>query len=79
MPKPKTTYFQDGESKAINDSIPVEDFDQLVDDGYELIVIITPTKRYTASIDEWMDFGYLDLVDQDAEVRVLSRAYMGQS
>ena len=79
MRQSKTTFFQKGDTKSINDFIPVEDFDQLLDDGYELIVITTPSKRYTATVDDWLDYGYLDLIDEDAEVRVLSRAYMGQS
>lgn len=53
-----------------------DSFDDLIDRGYDDILIVCPTKRYIASIDEWLDYGYIDL-DGDVEVRVLHKSYMG--
>lgn len=58
-------------------SMPVDEFDRLVDEGYDDIVVITPRQRYIASIDEWLDYSYIDLEDVDVEVRVLQKSYMG--
>ncbi len=59
-------------------SIDVDEFDTIVDGGYDDILIVTPRARFIASVDEWLDYGYIDL-DGDAEVRSLSRAYMGRA
>lgn len=73
------TYFQAGKAGMLADDIPVDNFDQLVDDGYELIVITTETGRYTTTVEDWQDFGYVDLSDTDVEIRVLHRSYMSKS
>lgn len=57
-------------------NIPTDDFDRLVDEGYDDILVITPRGRYVASIDEWLDYSYIDL-DSDTEIRVMHRSYMG--
>lgn len=58
-------------------SMPTETFDSLVDEGYDDILIITPRHRYIASIDEWLDYSYIDLTEGDVECRVMHKAYMG--
>ena len=61
--------------------IPLADFDALVDEGYDGICAITPTRRLYASIDEWFDYSYtFTYVDEDeyVEFRVLRNAYMGR-
>ena len=57
-------------------AIEIDEFDRLVDEGYDDIVIVSPRGRYIASIDEWLDFGYIDL-DGDTEIRVLHKSFMG--
>lgn len=51
-------------------------FNTIVDSGCEIIVIITPKRRYVASVDDWMDYGYFD-VDDDEDIIVLNKSYMG--
>jgi hypothetical protein len=58
--------------------IPSELFDQWIDEGYDDIVIICPSHRYVSTIDDWLDYGYIDL-DYDVEVRVLPKAYFGSA
>lgn len=52
------------------------EFDELVDAGYELIIIVTPKRRYIASVDDWLDYGYHDL-EGDEDIIVLNKSYMG--
>ena len=59
-------------------SIESDEFDRLVDEGYESILVVTPRARFIASVDEWLDYGFIDL-DGDVEVRVLHRSYMGRA
>lgn len=41
--------------------IPVEVFDKLVDEGIEWTVFIDPNRgRYTASIDDWLDYSFYE-------------------
>jgi hypothetical protein len=56
----------------------LEEFDKLVDEGYDDIIIITPDNRYVASIDDFLDYGHLD-VTGDVEVRVLHRSFLGRA
>ncbi len=58
--------------------LPVDEFDALVDSGYDDIVVVTPRGRWIASIDEWQEYGYVDL-EGDSELRVLHRSYMGRA
>jgi hypothetical protein len=58
-------------------SIEVDEFDALVDEGYDDIMLVTPKGRFIASLDEWQEFGYID-IDQGSDVRVLQRSYMGR-
>lgn len=58
--------------------LPCEDFDKWLDEGYDDIVIVCPSKRYVSSIEDWLDYGYLDM-DYDVEVRVLSKSYFGRA
>lgn len=58
-------------------TIEADEFDALLDSGVDDVVVITPKGRYLASIDDWLDFGYMDLIG-DVEVRVLQKAYMGR-
>ena len=55
-----------------------DEFDRLVDENYDDIIIITPARRYVSSLDDWLDYGYLDL-SGDVEVRVLGRSYFGRA
>ena len=57
-------------------AIVSDEFDNMLDAGYDDILIITPRGRYIASLDEWLDYSYIDL-DGDVEVRVMHRSYMG--
>jgi hypothetical protein len=52
------------------------EFDALVDKGIEVIIIITPKRRYIASVDDWLDYGYHDL-EGDEDIIVLNKSYMG--
>jgi len=56
--------------------IQSSEFDKIVDGGYELIIIVTPKRRYVASVDDWQDYGYYDL-EGDEEILVLNKSYMG--
>jgi len=76
MGSKRKTHFTHVERDFLAHNINADEFDALVDEGYDDIVVITPKARYIASIDEWLDFGYIDL-DGDTEVRVLHRSYMG--
>jgi hypothetical protein len=73
------THFIKAATETAAFDIPVTEFDELVDQGFELITITTPKARYVSSIDDWLDFGYLDLTDSDVEVRTLHTVYMGKS
>ena len=57
--------------------IEVNEFDRLLDEGYDDILVITLKDRFIASLEDWLDYGYVDL-DGDAEVRVLHRSMMGR-
>jgi hypothetical protein len=54
------------------------EFDRLVDEGYEDMLIITPDSRYVVSIDDWLDYGY-DAVHGGREVRMLHRSFLGRA
>jgi hypothetical protein len=73
------TYFKKAPDGLSAFSISVEEFDRILDEGYELIVVTTPTTRYTSDIEEWIDYGYIDLIDEDVEVRALHRSFMVKS
>jgi len=75
MGSKRKVHFTHVEHDFLAHNIAVDEFDALVDEGYDDIVVITPRNRYIASIDEWLDYGYIDL-DGDTEVRVLHRSYM---
>lgn len=62
----------------INVIVSADDFDRLIDEGYDDIIILTPKARWVVSIDEWLDYGYIDL-DGDVDVRVLNRSYFGRA
>jgi hypothetical protein len=63
---------------GINVIIMCDEFDRLVDENYDDIVIVTPARRYVSSLDDWLDYGYID-IDGDVDVRVLGRAYFGRA
>lgn len=58
-------------------AIPTDAFDRMVDDGYDAILIVARGKRYYATVDDWLDYSYID-IRGDEEVRVLNRSYMGR-
>ena len=65
----------------ISHHVAVTDFDKMVDGGVDDILIITPKGRWLSSLDDWIDYGYVDVEDNDPstdEVRVLHRSYMGR-
>ena len=72
----RKVHYVHVEKDFLAHSIEVDEFDALVDEGYDDILVISPKGRFVASLDEWQDFGYIDL-DDDVEVRVLHRSYMG--
>jgi hypothetical protein len=79
MPKRKV-HFIHIEREFIHFPIEVAEFDALVDEGYDDIVIVSPKGRYIATVDEWLDYGYIDVNDDDGtEVRVLQRSYMARA
>lgn len=57
-------------------TMDADQFDWLLDAGYDDILVITPIHRYIASLDEWLDFGYVDS-NENGEFRVLPKAYFG--
>lgn len=59
-------------------TIGVDDFDELVNEGWDDIMVVTPHGRYVASLEDWLDYSYIDL-DGDAEVRVMHFSYMGRA
>ena len=52
------------------------EFDRYINEGIEVIIIVTPKRRYIASVDDWQDYGYYDL-EGDEEIIVLNKSYMG--
>lgn len=77
MAKRKVHEVRIDKNVILSHSIEVTEFDALVDAGYDDILLITPKGRFIASLEEWLDYGYVDL-DDDVEVRVMQRAYMGR-
>lgn len=71
----KSYILKRSEDVGLTFAINSDEFDRIVDDGYDFIVIVTPARRYTASIDDWYDYSWLD-VDLDTDVRVMRRAEM---
>jgi hypothetical protein len=55
--------------------IESEQFNTLVDAGYDYITLLGPNYRLTASIEDWLDYGRYDLVD-DVDVIVLRTSRM---
>jgi len=39
--------------------MPMYQFDTLVDEGYDDILLITPGHRYLVALDDFLDFGYI--------------------
>lgn len=76
MPKRKFYSVRIESDTFLSAHITSDDFDLLVDEGYDDILIITPRHRFIASIDEWLDYSYIDL-DGDVEVRTMNKSYMG--
>ena len=73
----RKVHFIHLEKDFLSHSIEVDEFDTLIAEDYDDICIITPRARYVASLDEWIDYGYIDL-DDDVDIRVLQRSYMGR-
>lgn len=56
--------------------MPLPQFDALVDEGYDDVLIITPLHRYLVSLDDFLDYGYLTN-NGETEVYALGKAYIG--
>jgi hypothetical protein len=56
-------------------SIESDEFNRLVDLGYDYITFFGPNYRLTASVDDWLDYGRYDMVD-DVDVIVLRTSRM---
>lgn len=54
-------------------------FDQLVQQGYDLIVILGPTFRLTSTLDDWLDYGHYEAEDTDYEFISLRTSRMEKS
>lgn len=59
----------------------VGEFNDIVDQGYEFIVIVTPTHRWTSTVEDWQDYGYYSYEDNGGQIEItcLSRGYMSLS
>ena len=86
MSRPKAYTIRDNSPDIyLSFFIQSAEFDQIVDDGYDIIVFVTPKGRYTAGVDEWQDYGYYDIepgvldIDDDIEVIRLNKSYMGKA
>ncbi len=64
------------EPRGLAFHIQSSEFDKYINDGVEVIIFITPKRRYVASVDDWQDYGYYDL-EGDEEIIVLNKSYMG--
>lgn len=78
MPSRKAAYVRWPKPIGQNVIVLLDEFDKLVDEGYDDIIILTPDSRWVASIDDFLDYGYIDLAG-DVEVRVLHRSYLGRA
>lgn len=48
-------------------SLLVSEFDALVEQGWEHIIVVGPSYRLTSSIEDWLDFGQSGIIgDEDA-------------
>jgi len=54
-------------------------FNELVENGYDLIVIVGPTYRLMSTIDDWLDFGNYSADDTDYEFITLKTNRMEKS
>lgn len=64
------------EPRGLSFFLEATDFDAMVDEGVDVLVIVTPSRRYVSAIDDWFDYGYHDL-EGDVDVIVLNKSYMG--
>jgi len=55
-----------------------EKFNDIVDQGYEYIVIVTPTYRLTSTVEDWQDYGYYSFEDNEGRIEIfcLSASHM---
>ena len=54
-------------------------FNELVENGYDLIVIVGPTYRLMSTIDDWLDFGNYSADDTEYEFITLKTNRMEKS
>lgn len=78
------TIRHEGPDNFLTFYIPSDEFDGIVDGGYEVIVFVTHKGRYSATVDEWQDYGYYDVEpgqrdsDPDVDVIRMNKSYMGR-
>ncbi len=58
--------------------LSTDDFDYLLDHGFDDIAIVTPRGRWVASIDDWLDYSYFDNRDH-VDIRVMNKSYMSKA
>lgn len=73
MSKVKTLNLP--ETRGLSFHMASSEFDSIVDGGFDVIVIVTPARRYVSNVDDWQDYGYYDL-EVDEEIIVLNKSYM---
>lgn len=74
MPQSKVYFLKATDDRAVF-SIPTEEFNNVVDQGYELIAVTTPTSRYVSDVEDWLTIGYTEYDGED-EIMVLHRSFM---
>jgi hypothetical protein len=50
-------------------------FNMLVEEGFDYITFLGPTFRLTSSVEDWLDYGMYDMVD-DCDVIVMRTSRM---
>jgi hypothetical protein len=58
-------------------TIPVTEFDDIIDSGAEMILLVSPHRRFVAYVDEWLEYGQEGLAPDGTPVRFLNKSYMG--
>jgi hypothetical protein len=75
LPKTYTIHVPDAKGLAYH--LGSELFDSIVDGGYDIILLVTPTRRYITTVEDWQDYGYYD-VDDGEDIIVLNKSYMSR-
>lgn len=74
LPKTKVIRTTDDFSTFI---LTTDDFDAILDQGFDDIAIVTPRGRWVASVDDWLDYSYFDNRNYQ-DIRVMNKSYMAK-